>query len=96
MDKKEKIKVLLVDDQTMVRQGFGYVIGLQNDMDLIGEASNGKEAIEKANACKPDIILMDVQMPIMSGIEATTAILEQYPGTKVVILTTFDDQEYIY
>ncbi|MFD0829400.1 response regulator [Neobacillus sp. M.A.Huq-85] len=96
MDKKEKIKVLLVDDQTMVRQGFGYVIGLQNDMDLISEASNGKEAIEKANACKPDIILMDVQMPIMSGIEATTAILEQYPGTKVVILTTFDDQEYIY
>lgn len=93
---KEKIKVLLVDDQTMIRQGFGYVIGLQNDMVVIGEASNGKEAIEKASEFKPDVILMDVQMPSMSGIEATKEIMIRLPATKIVILTTFDDQEYIY
>ncbi|MGV3466102.1 MAG: response regulator [Heyndrickxia sp.] len=93
---KDKIKVMLVDDQTMIRQGFGYVIRLQDDMDLVGEASNGKEALEIANERYPDVILMDIQMPIMSGIEATKEIMKQLPVTKIVILTTFDDQEYIY
>ncbi|WP_156411083.1 response regulator [Paenibacillus sp. Soil787] len=92
----EKIKVLLADDQTMIRQGFGYVVGLQNDMQLIGEASDGKEAVDMAVKCRPDVILMDIQMPCMSGIEATQEIMKRLPETKIVILTTFDDQEYIY
>jgi DNA-binding NarL/FixJ family response regulator len=92
----EKIKVLLVDDQTMIRQGFGYVIGLQSDMMLVGEASDGKEAVEMAVERHPDVIHMDIQMPCMSGIEATQEILKRLPATKIVILTTFEDQEYIY
>jgi DNA-binding NarL/FixJ family response regulator len=93
---EDRIHVLLVDDQAMIRQGFGYVIGLQNDMKLSGEASNGKEAVEMALKSQPDVILMDIQMPSMSGIEATEEIMKRLPQTKIVILTTFDDQEYIY
>ncbi|MED3622932.1 response regulator [Neobacillus thermocopriae] len=96
MQDEEKIRVMLVDDQTMIRQGFGYVIRIQSDMELISEASDGKEAIEKACIYQPDVILMDVQMPILSGIEATREIIKKSPHTKIVILTTFDDQEYIY
>ncbi|PEL11400.1 response regulator transcription factor [Bacillus sp. AFS017336] len=92
----EKIKVLLVDDQTMIRQGFRYVINLQDDMNLIGEASDGLEAINIAKEKLPDVILMDIQMPNLSGIDATKEIMKQLPPTKIVILTTFDDQEYIY
>src|SRR5690348_10434250 len=92
----EKIKVLLADDQTMIRQGFGYVIGLQSDMMLVGEASDGKEAVDMAVERRPDVILMDIQMPRMSGIEAAQEIMKQLTDTKIVILTTFDDQEYIY
>jgi len=96
VSQKQKIKVMLVDDQTMIRQGFGYVIDLQSDMELISEAADGKEAIEKAIEYKPDVILMDIQMPVMSGIEAAGEIMRQFPKTRMVILTTFDDQEYIY
>lgn len=92
----EKIKVLLVDDQTMIRQGFSYLINLQDDMNLIGEASDGLEAIKLAKEKLPDVILMDIQMPNLSGIDATKEIIKQLPTTKIVILTTFDDQEYIY
>lgn len=90
------IKVLLADDQTMIRQGFSYVIGLQSDMQLVGEASDGQEAIDLAAELRPDVILMDIQMPTKSGIEATREIMKRWPETKTVILTTFDDQEYIY
>ncbi|MFH5184120.1 response regulator [Paenibacillus sp. TAB 01] len=96
MQRQEAIKVMLVDDQTMIRQGFGYVIGLQDDMQLVGEASDGQEAAALTAELRPDVILMDIQMPRMSGIEATQAIMEQWPETKIVILTTFDDQDYIY
>lgn len=91
----KKIKVLLVDDQTMIRQGLGYVIQMQPDMEVVGEAADGEEAIEKAAACQPDVILMDVQMPKCSGIEATRQILKQSPRIKVLILTTFDIQNYV-
>jgi len=96
MQEHHKIKVLLADDQTMIRQGFSYVIGLQPDMQLVGEASNGQEAIDLTSELRPDVILMDIQMPRKSGIEATREIKRQWPATKTVILTTFDDQEYIY
>lgn len=93
---EDKIKVLLVDDQTLIRQGFGYVIGVQADMLLVGEAADGHEALDKAMALRPNVILMDVQMPRMSGLEATQAIMTQLPETKIVILTTFNDKDYIY
>ncbi len=91
-----KIRVLLADDQTMIRQGFAYVIGLQADLELVGEAADGVEAVELAGRLRPDVILMDVQMPRMTGIEAIRAIGQTQPETKMVILTTFDDQDYIY
>ncbi|MBO7745711.1 response regulator transcription factor [Paenibacillus sp. MWE-103] len=91
-----KIKVLLADDQKMIRQGFGYVIGLQDDMTLAGEAADGREAVAQALALRPDIILMDIQMPQMTGIEAAKAILRQLPNVKIVVLTTFNDPDYIY
>ncbi|MGG2940038.1 response regulator transcription factor [Heyndrickxia faecalis] len=96
MGSDQPIQVLLADDQTMIRQGFGYIIGLQADMKLVGEASDGREAVELAKKFRPDVVLMDVQMPRMSGIEATAEIASLLPDTKIVILTTFDDQEYIY
>ncbi|WP_282935216.1 response regulator transcription factor [Paenibacillus sp. RC67] len=96
MQLNEKIKVLLADDQTMIRQGFSYIIGLQADMQLVGEASNGQKAVDLTAELRPDVILMDIQMPVMSGIEAMQEIMRHWPETKTVILTTFDDQEYIY
>lgn len=90
------IRVLLADDQALIRQGIGYMIGLQPDMALVGEAADGQEAVELAEKLRPDVILMDVRMPRMTGIDATREIARKLPGTKIVILTTFDDQEYIY
>lgn len=92
---EKKIRILLVDDQTMIRQGLGYVIQMQADMEVIGEASDGDEAIELASALSPDVVLMDVQMPNKSGIEATREIVKQQPQTKVLILTTFDNHNYV-
>lgn len=91
-----KIKVLLVDDQRMIRQGFSYVISLQSDMEIVGEAADGNEAVAQALLLLPDIILMDIQMPGMTGIEASKAIIKQLPNVKIVILTTFNDPDYIY
>ncbi|QHT59056.1 response regulator transcription factor [Paenibacillus lycopersici] len=91
-----KISVLLADDQKMIRQGFGYVISLQDDLVLVGEAADGHEAVELALKLRPDIILMDIQMPGMTGIEAARTIVRQLPQTKIVVLTTFNDPDYIY
>ena len=90
------IRVALVDDQQLIRHGFSYIIKAQDDMTLVGEASNGLEAIKMANDTLPHVILMDVQMPECSGIEATREILAVHPDMKIVILTTFDTEEYVY
>lgn len=96
MTQQQKIRVLIADDESMIRRGFGEIIDLQDDMCLAGEASDGQEAVEQAMRILPDVILMDIQMPIMSGIEATKSIMKLHPMTKVVILTTFDDQNYVF
>jgi DNA-binding NarL/FixJ family response regulator len=96
MDTEVKIKVVLADDQPIVRQGLHYIINSQKDMCVVGEADDGKAVIEIARKTNPDIILMDIQMPGISGIEATRAIRNSNPETKVVLLTTFDVQEYVY
>ncbi|WP_312115747.1 response regulator transcription factor [Brevibacillus reuszeri] len=89
------IRVVLVDDQKMIRQGLGYVIQMQPDMEVIGEASDGDEAIKLVGVLSPDVVLMDVQMPNKSGIDATREIMLLHPSVKVLILTTFDNHNYV-
>jgi len=93
--KPKSIRVVLVDDQTMIRQGLGYVIQMQPDMEVIGEASDGDEAIKLVGVLSPDVVLMDVQMPNKSGIDATREIMRLHPSIKVLILTTFDNHNYV-
>ncbi|WP_103106152.1 response regulator [Brevibacillus reuszeri] len=93
--KPKNIRVVLVDDQTMIRQGLGYVIQMQPDMEVIGEASDGDEAIKLVGVLSPDVVLMDVQMPNKSGIDATREIMRLHPSIKVLILTTFDNHNYV-
>lgn len=83
------IKVLLVDDHEMVRIGVAAYLSAQPDIEVIGEAENGLEAIEKALSLRPDLILMDNVMPIMTGAEATEKILQQWPAAKVMMVTSF-------
>jgi DNA-binding NarL/FixJ family response regulator len=89
------IKVILADDHTMVLKGLRFFLSTQSDIDIIGEAHNGKEAVELAGTLSPDVILMDVQMPDMDGVEATIAIKEKYPEIKIIILTSFVDQDTV-
>ena len=90
------IRILLAEDQPIVRQGLCYIIQAQQDMVVVGEAANGKEALQLARQMEPDLILMDIRMPVLNGIEATRAIRAILPETKVVLLTTFDIQEYVF
>ena len=88
-----RIKVLVVDDHTMVRDGICAVLALQKDMDVVGEAVNGQDALKKVLRLLPNVALMDIVMPVMSGLEATKRITKEYPQTKVLILTQYDEQE---
>jgi DNA-binding NarL/FixJ family response regulator len=89
------LRVLLVDDQRLIRQGIKALLELEPDIEIIGEAENGQGAIQLVETLKPDVILMDVRMPIMDGVAATREICQRFPQTKVLVLTTFDDDEYV-
>ncbi|GAB2764025.1 response regulator [Amycolatopsis magusensis] len=89
------IRVVLVDDQELMRVGFRMVLGAQPDIDVVGEAGNGREAARLAEELRPDVVLMDVRMPVLDGVEATKLIVEA--GTaRVLVMTTFDLDEYVY
>jgi DNA-binding NarL/FixJ family response regulator len=90
------IGVLLVDDQALVRAGLRLIVETQPDMAVVGEAPNGIEAVRTARSEAPDVVLMDVRMPSMDGIEATRLLVRSAPATKVLMLTTFDADEYLY
>ena len=90
------MQILLVDDHEMVRLGLKGYLDLQDDVDVVAEASNGREGVEKALELHPDVIMMDIVMPEMSGIEATFAILKEWPEAKILILTSYLDNEKIY
>ena len=90
-----KIRVLVVDDHAVVRDGIRAVLGLQRDMQVVGEAFNGREALEKSIKLLPDVVLMDIVMPGVNGLEATREICRQCPQAKVLMLTQYDDEENI-
>ena len=90
------IKVLLVDDHEMVRLGVSAYLSVQEDIEVIAQAENGKIGVEKALELKPDIILMDLVMPVMDGIEATKEILSKWKEAKIIIVTSFIDDEKVY
>lgn len=89
------ISVLIVDDQRLVREGIASLLAIQEGITVVDTAVDGQEAIAKAQDLQPDVILMDVRMPVMDGITATSRIRQQQPGCQVLMLTTFDDEEYI-
>jgi DNA-binding NarL/FixJ family response regulator len=90
------LSVLIVDDQALVRAGFRMILDAEDDIDVAGEAADGADAVAEAQRLKPDVILMDVRMPQVDGIEATRRVLADGLDTKVVMLTTFDMDEYVY
>lgn len=91
-----KIRILLADDHVILRQGTRQLLEHESDMDVVGEASDGAEAVELVSKLKPDIVIIDVAMPGMNGIEATKKIKENLPGTKILVLTGYDYDEYIF
>ncbi|MEU7044126.1 response regulator [Streptomyces varsoviensis] len=90
------IRVLIVDDQMMVREGFSVLLNAQPDIQVIGEAVDGREAVRQVAALNPDIVLMDIRMPELNGLEATREIVAANADAKVLVLTTFDLDEYVY
>jgi len=92
----EQIRILLVDDQRLMREGLRILLELEPDLEIAGEATNGQEALDTYAEIEPDVVLMDVRMPGMDGVEATWRLRERWPSALVIILTTFDDDEYVF
>jgi DNA-binding NarL/FixJ family response regulator len=90
------IRVLLVDDQTLIRQGIRLLLEIEKDIQVVGQASNGREAVEQVDSLRPEVVLMDVRMPEMDGVEATRELAKRFPEVKVIILTTFEDDETVF
>jgi DNA-binding NarL/FixJ family response regulator len=89
------IKILLVDDQSLIRQGLKALLELEPDLTVIGEAENGQVAIDAVRTLQPQVVLMDIRMPVMDGVTATLEICRQFPQVSVLVLTTFDDDTYV-
>lgn len=89
------ISVLLVDDQNLIRAGLKALLELETDLQVVGEADNGQIGLHLVETLQPDVVLMDVRMPVMDGVAATREIKERFPDSKILVLTTFDDDEYV-
>ena len=91
-----KITVLLADDHTLVRQGLRVLLEAQPDIAIAGEAGTGREAVQLTKSLKPDVVVMDIAMPLLNGLEATRQIIQQVPATRVLILSSYSDDEYVH
>lgn len=89
------IRVLLVDDQKLIRRGLKLLLQAEPDLQVVGEADNGQKALQQVEALQPDVVLMDIHMPVMDGVTATKLICQQFSEAKVLVLTTFDEDEYV-
>ena len=96
MQAYEPIRILLVDDQPLFRGAIAALLAGQDDMLVVGEAENGLDAVEKAHALVPDLVVMDVEMPVMNGVEATRLIVDQLPAVKVVVLTVSESDDHVF
>ena len=92
----QKITVLLADDHTIVRQGFRALLEAEQDIAIVGEAETGRQAVQLARKLRPDVVVMDIAMPLLNGLEATRQIIENVPSTKVLILSSYSDDEYVH
>ena len=92
----DPIQILLVEDQTLMRQGLKTILDLEPGLRVVGEAGDGESGIQRALELRPDVVLMDVQMPRLNGVEATAQLCRQWPEAKVIILTTFDRDDYVF
>ncbi len=90
------VKVLLVDDQPLLLQGFSMILSVEDDIEVVGQVADGEAAVGAVEALRPDVVLMDVQMPVLDGIEATRRIVAEHPDVRVVVLTTFDRDDYLF
>lgn len=90
------IRILIVDDQALFREGLRTLLSVQPDLDVVGEAANGEEALRQVALLHPDVALMDLRMPILDGVTTTARLREQFPDCKVIVLTTFDDDELVF
>src|SRR5438445_13478506 len=91
----ERISVLLADDHTVVRQGLRALLAAEEDIDIVGEAENGRQAIQLAKKLLPNVVVMDIAMPVLNGLEATRQITKALPSTKVLVLSSYSDDEYV-
>ncbi|MFD9099421.1 response regulator [Streptomyces collinus] len=96
MAEQGDVRVLIVDDQIMVREGFAFVLAAQPGIEIVGTAANGRDALTKVDELRPDVVLMDIRMPEMDGLEATANIVASTQETKILILTTYDLDEYVF
>jgi DNA-binding NarL/FixJ family response regulator len=90
------VRICLVDDQRLIRDGLRLLLELEEGLEVVGEAENGAAALEAYATALPDVVLMDIRMPVLDGVEATRRLLERWPQARVIILTTFDDDAYIF
>ena len=96
MDKEAPIRILIVDDQRLMREGLRILLEMEPDLMVVGEAGDGQAAVDCFAALEPDVVLMDVRMPVVDGVEATRLLRERWPAARVIILTTFDDDAYLF
>jgi DNA-binding NarL/FixJ family response regulator len=90
------IRILIVDDQRLMRDGLRTLFELEEGLEVVGEAENGQKALEEYEHLQPDVVLMDIRMPVLDGVEATRQLMARWPAARVIILTTFDDDTYIF